>query len=111
MVEIWPGSHLHNLHTTNSPRLLHETTRLDLEKAGCIAELKEFPSGGLIIRDARTYAEIKKGYAITFLFAVPEALSKWPKILLENSTELIRLAVNMETPTIKLNFAVKDASA
>ncbi|RSL40933.1 hypothetical protein CEP54_015971 [Fusarium duplospermum] len=110
-VEIWHGSHLHDLPTTNGIRSLHETTRLELEKAGCTAELKKFQSGGLIIRDARTYAETMKGYAITFLFAVADALSGWPKILLANSPELIRLAVKMETPKIRLNFAIKDTSA
>jgi hypothetical protein len=51
-----------------------------------------------------------KGYAITFLFAVADALSGWPKILLANSPELVRLAVKMETPKIRLNFGIKDAS-
>ncbi|KAH8651695.1 hypothetical protein BGZ61DRAFT_500926 [Ilyonectria robusta] len=110
-VEIWHGSHLHGLPTTDGIRSLHETTRLELEKAGCIVESKKFQSGGLIIRDARTYAEIMKGYAITFLFAVEDALSGWPKILLANSPELVRLAVKMETPKIRLNFAIKDTSA
>lgn len=110
-VEIWHGSHLHDLPITEGIRSLHETTRLELEKAGCTAELKKFQSGGLIIRDARTYAEILEGYAITFLFAIADALSGWPKILLANSPELIRLAVNMETPKIRLNFAIKNSSA
>ncbi|CAI6079407.1 unnamed protein product [Clonostachys chloroleuca] len=109
-VEIWHGSHLHDLPTTEGVRSLHETTRLELEKAGCTAELKKFQSGGLIIRDARTYAEIPEGYAITFIFAKPDSLSTWPKILLANSPELIRLAVSMETPKIRLNFAIKDSS-
>lgn len=48
-VEIWRGSHLQNLPTTAGIRSLHETTRLELEKAGCIPELKEFKSGGLSV--------------------------------------------------------------
>lgn len=109
-VEIWQGSHLHDLPTTDGIRSLHETTRSELEKAGCIAKLKQFQSGGLVIRDARTYAETLKGYAITFLFAVADSLSGWPKILLANSPKLIRMAVEMETPKIRLNFAIKDTN-
>ncbi|CZR37693.1 uncharacterized protein FPRO_07116 [Fusarium proliferatum ET1] len=109
-VEIWQGSHLHDLPTTDGIRSLHETTRSELEKAGCIAKLKQFQSGGLVIRDARTYAETLKGYAITFLFAVADSLSGWPKILLANSPKLIRMAVEMETSKISLNFAIKDTT-
>ncbi|KAF2240204.1 hypothetical protein BU26DRAFT_556993 [Trematosphaeria pertusa] len=81
-----------------------------LDAAGSKASEKEFPDGGLVIRDARLYAESKTGYAITFIFATAEVLAAWPKIILPNSPELVRKVVNMESPKIGVNFAIKDSA-
>lgn len=59
-----------------------------------------------IIRDARLFAAIKEGYAITWLFGKDDALSSWPKIALPNVPDLIRMIVRMETSYIKINFEI-----
>ncbi|KAH7108935.1 hypothetical protein B0J13DRAFT_320697 [Dactylonectria estremocensis] len=105
-VEFFPDSHLHDLPTTNGVRRLHETTRDDLIKAGCRSVVEDYPDGGLIIRDARLFAAIKEGYAITWLFGKDDALSSWPKIALPNVPDLIRMIVRMETSDIRINFDI-----
>lgn len=63
-----------------------------------------------VIRDARLYARSKDGYAINFIFATDDVLATWPKFIIPNSPELVRMVVNMETPTIGVNFAITDRS-
>ncbi|KAF2177368.1 hypothetical protein K469DRAFT_720701 [Zopfia rhizophila CBS 207.26] len=109
-VDYYGGSHQHDLPTEKGERSLHETSQAALDAASCKASEKEFPDGGLVIRDARLYAETKTGYAITFIFATDEVLAAWPKITLPNSPELVRKVVNMESPKIGVNFAIKDSA-
>lgn len=60
-----------------------------------------------VILDARPAFEIQSGYAITFIFAADEVVASWPKIVLPNSSGVIRKVVGMETSKIKVNFAVQ----
>lgn len=45
-VEFFPGSHLLNLPTKTGVRLLLETTRDDLIRAGCRSVVEDYPDGG-----------------------------------------------------------------
>ncbi|UPK90869.1 hypothetical protein LCI18_001804 [Fusarium solani-melongenae] len=105
-VELFPDSHLHNLPTKVGVRLLFETTREDLLRSGCRSIVEDYPDGGLIIRDARLFTTIKKGYAITWLFGKGNAISRWAKIPLPSIPDLIRRIVQMETSDIKINFEI-----
>ncbi|KAF9730011.1 hypothetical protein PMIN06_012490 [Paraphaeosphaeria minitans] len=108
-VEYYGGSHKHDLPVEEGVRGLFETTQAALNAAGCQPTEKEFPAGGLVIHDGRTFTQIKTGYGITFQFATDDVIQKWPKITVPNSTDLVRKVVNMESAKIKVNFAIGNA--
>jgi len=105
-VDYYRGSHLLDLPTEKGIRDLHETTRTALHEAGCHASEEAFPDGGLVIRDARLYSEIKTEYGIHLLFARDKVPATWPKVILPNSPDLVRKFVKMETSKIRVNFAI-----
>jgi len=106
-VEYNAGSHLHDLATTKGRRSLHEISQSELARVGSRHEPKHFPNGGLVILDARVGFEIKQGYAITFLFATDDVITKWAKIVLPSSEGLRQKVAEMEKEStrIGLNFA------
>lgn len=57
--------------------------------------------------DARLCFEIKKGYAITFLFGTEDVVASWPKIGIPYSAELEEKvkALEQRSKTIGVNFA------
>ena len=63
-----------------------------------------------VILDARLCFEIKKGYAITFMFGTEDVVIRWPKIDLPNSTILLEKVASLEKESqkISLNFAFQD---
>ncbi|KAG5786778.1 hypothetical protein H9Q69_014148 [Fusarium xylarioides] len=78
-VEIWHGSHLHDLPVTDGIRSLYETTRHELQKAGCTAELEKFQSGGLNFLDPQTklwYAKRSIPYRRGYLLFGPPGTGK-----------------------------------
>ncbi|KAK7177949.1 hypothetical protein PSPO01_15998 [Paraphaeosphaeria sporulosa] len=103
-VVYYGGSHKHDLPTVNGIRQLHETQKTALDGMGCEAIERNFPNGGLVVRDARLYAETKTGYALTYIFATDEVVVAWPKIKVPNSQEYRQKAIDMESPTIGVNF-------
>ncbi|KAF2744343.1 hypothetical protein M011DRAFT_470480 [Sporormia fimetaria CBS 119925] len=104
-VVYYGGSHKHDLPTVNGIRQLHETQKTALDEIGCGAIVKNFPDGGLVVRDARLYAETRTGYAFTFIFATDEVVAAWPKIKVPNSQDFRQKAIDMESPTIGVNFS------
>lgn len=62
-----------------------------------------------VILDARLGFQIKKGYAITFVFATDEVLAKWKKIVLPYSAGLERRVADIKASSTKigLNFNLK----
>jgi hypothetical protein len=65
-----------------------------------------------VIFDARLGFEIKRGYAITFMFATPDLIVSWPKIALPYSTRLAEKAAELERKSVKigLNFTFQARS-
>ncbi|KAG8422544.1 hypothetical protein J3459_010285 [Metarhizium acridum] len=107
----WPGSHLHNLPTTEGKRSTYEVEESDLKDAGLIPQNIQFVSGAMVIRDARLSVRIVKEYAITFIFAEEDLAASWPKMLLPNLDVLKQKVANMESQDIAVNFSfgVRDA--
>lgn len=106
-VRYYRGSHLLSFPTDESERRLYETPKDAMDEAGCPAEDKCFPSGGLVVLDARTRFESREGYQITGIFATDEVVQKWPPIVLQYSEETVELANSMQSEKIRVNFFIK----
>ncbi|UPX17092.1 uncharacterized protein EKO05_0007468 [Ascochyta rabiei] len=103
-VACWDGSHQVNTPTVTGRRSTFETTQSELLDAHCTASEREFPEGGLMIRDPRLFIEIRRGYTITFLFATEEVLARWPKILLLDLPEIRERVAHMESMRVGMNI-------
>jgi len=86
---------------------LHEIPPSELARVGSQPQPQEkqlFPDGGIVILDARLGFQIERGYAITFLFATDEVVTKWAKIVLPYSAGLERRVAAIEALSTKIGF-------
>ena len=81
--------------------------RRTLKMAACKYKLPatfSYSDSSRVILDARLGFQIKRGYAITFLYATDEALAKWKKIVLPYSAGLERRVADIEALSTKIGF-------
>ncbi|KAK2005931.1 hypothetical protein LZ32DRAFT_652068 [Colletotrichum eremochloae] len=86
----YDGSHRKALPGVTASNGLWEVPFAALVHAGCSEGSKlTFEHGGLSIHDGRLSFEIKEGAPIAAIFATPEVLVKWSKMVLPNTPEMV----------------------
>ncbi|KAL2056592.1 hypothetical protein ABVK25_002986 [Lepraria finkii] len=103
-VLFYKGSHLgRSLQPTNGDRLLEiSTDRLPMSPVELV-----FEDGGLTILDGRLCFQIIHGFALTLVFAAPERLGKFAKMILPDSPDLKAQVDRMTTAKIGFNYEYK----
>ncbi|KAI0147289.1 hypothetical protein GGR57DRAFT_505751 [Xylariaceae sp. FL1272] len=116
LAEYWVDSHKRDLpnlddgeHDVNEPKEpLLEVGRSSLIESGCKPVKLHFENGGLVIADARTAIERKKGKVIANVF-FPDALIPPPKMILHQwSAEMAQKDAELQSDTIRANFMFKN---
>jgi len=57
-----------------------------------------------VVLDARIKFEQQAGFVIAAIFVTDKVLSNWPPVLFEDSEEVVKMASNMQSPKIRMNF-------
>lgn len=113
-VGYWSGSHLQKLVWLETEYGFYEIPKPALVNAGLNSKDLEFSDDDHLkmIVDARLGLELKKGYAIAFVFATEDALNRWPPMFLPNvSTLKQKVQDEMDSPDVGVNFAFEKTAS
>ncbi|KAJ6038462.1 uncharacterized protein N7446_005266 [Penicillium canescens] len=104
-VVFFDRSHRHKLPGVHASNGLWEVPFAALESVGC-GEGSEilFEHGGLTIQDARLAFEIRKGTPIATVFATPDVIMKWAKVVLPNTPQIAEKAAELQEESAKIGF-------
>ncbi|KAI0398765.1 hypothetical protein F4802DRAFT_611389 [Xylaria palmicola] len=104
-IVFYSGSHQHDLSGVQASNGLWEVPSAALERAGCNSRKPiSLKLGGLTIHDARVAIEFRKGQPISCIFSTSDVMSRWSRIVLPNTVELLDKIEAIRRTEIGLHF-------
>ncbi|KAJ5263950.1 hypothetical protein N7478_011555 [Penicillium angulare] len=98
-------SHTYELPGVHASNGLWEVPYAALESTKC-AEGSEiiFQQGGITIQDARVAFEIRKGTPIATVFAMRDVITKWAKVVLPNTPQILHKVAELQNESESIGF-------